>query len=734
MHGKSDLHRAAESGQKEAVLEAIANGEDPKVKDFLGKLPLHYAAEYGYPEIVTILIQAGSDVSAMDHGGRTAADHAALRKQNDWEKVLELIRKEEASKYEMFRAAAASEFAFVRQNLVIKLKDIGLPPLKTIWAESYIDTKCEECEGFFIVDAPIRTISLSRSKPGSHTSREPPSITIGEDTIVFHNRHLGCIRSEGTFIAVSHAWHSVVSIAHTSRISTPEAVYRVYDTPIQVLRAAAQRWGPDIEIWHDYVSVPQWSYEVQQNLLILLPLIFEWGSRTLVHLQDIPKSVVLRMQNGATCEERLRGAMSVMQSAWYSRVWTSLEMMRSSIAHLVTTENEIFATTDDLFYSKMDAIFRDAIEREGDLIAAEKLAGDFGYLPVPDYIRFPRKSNALMNSRKRHRISLGHAYDILERLQCTVPHDKFIALFGLTGLRVPGGRVERGDIEACTQLALTCLEAGDFSPLLLCRAKDEQELPQMKWLKGYKTNCGHTWQLGDQIGSASYRPIVNNGGITLKLKAVGTICFASKVGQMYLKGEKAFEAFSEIVKFSFGVTGRSEVDFIRTVGTQYYGIDAQPIHALLQQQNNRHILKETFDYLAFANGSDWPPGLVRQLVDAMGISLSVLPESIPYKSTYSKSPLEYAGFEGGIAHNSGSSTLVTVTCPGCSKSSMFRIATWEEPSSLLGAMLYRIPNLQYSATLKNGVGLLVKHKRILGRTLYAVPTCRCSILSTVELD
>jgi len=111
MHGKSDLHQAAESGQKEAMLEAVANGENPKVKDFLGKLPLHYAAEYGYPEIVTILVQAGSDVSVIDHEGRTAADHAAFRKRNDWEKVLELIRKGEASKYEMFRAASAGEFA-----------------------------------------------------------------------------------------------------------------------------------------------------------------------------------------------------------------------------------------------------------------------------------------------------------------------------------------------------------------------------------------------------------------------------------------------------------------------------------------------------------------------------------------------------------------------------------------------------------------------------------------------
>lgn len=165
--------------------------------------------------------------------------------------------------------------------------------------------------------------------------------------------------------------------------------------------------------------------------------------------------------------------MTIMQSVWYSRVWTNLEMMRSSIAHLVTTENEIFAVTDDLFFADMDVIFRNIIAREGDLVAADRFAGESGDLTVPAYIRFPRSFNALMMSRKRYRISIGHAYDILESLQCAVPHDRFVALFGLTGNRVPDGKVEDGDVEACTQLALTCLEAGDFSPILLCRPKDE---------------------------------------------------------------------------------------------------------------------------------------------------------------------------------------------------------------------------------------------------------------------
>lgn len=152
----------------------------------------------------------------------------------------------------------------------------------------------------FDVVAPVRTITLLppikiiyRSCQGSKLEKIP---------IVFHNRHLGCIKDKasGAFITVSHTWQHAVLVAHTSRTITTEAVCRVFNTPTQLLRAAVQSWGEETEIWHDYIGVPQWRYEVQQRLLVMLPLIFNWGSRTLVHLQDIPRSMVLKMRNGAT--------------------------------------------------------------------------------------------------------------------------------------------------------------------------------------------------------------------------------------------------------------------------------------------------------------------------------------------------------------------------------------------------------------------------------------------------
>jgi hypothetical protein len=51
--------------------------------------------------------------------------------------------------------------------------------------------------------------------------------------------------------------------------------------------AATAEYGDDWEIWHDYTSIPQWQYPVQQPLLLLLPTIFKQGHETIVHMSDV---------------------------------------------------------------------------------------------------------------------------------------------------------------------------------------------------------------------------------------------------------------------------------------------------------------------------------------------------------------------------------------------------------------------------------------------------------------
>ena len=56
------------------------------------------------------------------------------------------------------------------------------------------------------------------------------------------------------------------------------------------------------------------------------------------------------------------------------------------------------------------------------------------------------------------------------------------------------------------------------------------------------------------------------------------------------------------------------------------------------------------------------------------------------------------------------------------------------PSIVYNATLYRVPGLQYERSLKDGVGIIVTEKRILGRMVYGVHACSCRNIELLELD
>ncbi len=61
------IHKAARSGNIEAVKLLIANGTDVNARDKDGETPLHEASSGGYKEIIELLIAKGADVNAKDN-------------------------------------------------------------------------------------------------------------------------------------------------------------------------------------------------------------------------------------------------------------------------------------------------------------------------------------------------------------------------------------------------------------------------------------------------------------------------------------------------------------------------------------------------------------------------------------------------------------------------------------------------------------------------------------------
>lgn len=150
-------------------------------------------------------------------------------------------------------------------------------------------------------------------------------------------------------------------------------------------------------------------------------------------------------------------------------------------------------------------------------------------------------------------------------------------------------------------------------------------------------------------------------------------------------------------------------------------------------------LQVAFDYLDTVRfspeGGLWPFDLKRKLADAMSLSLSIFCSPGSYATSYNRSPLNHASFAGRSAQGGRFGGLFIVCCNSCRTHSVFHAGTWEMPSFILDATLYRIPGLQYEWSLKDGVGIIVKDERILGRMgLWKTHACSCRTLKQIELD
>jgi len=73
-----DIHKAAGTGNMEAVKEHIAAGTDVNAKDEDGATPLHVAAGVGNNEIAELLIAKGADMEAKNKYGYTPLHVAAV--------------------------------------------------------------------------------------------------------------------------------------------------------------------------------------------------------------------------------------------------------------------------------------------------------------------------------------------------------------------------------------------------------------------------------------------------------------------------------------------------------------------------------------------------------------------------------------------------------------------------------------------------------------------------------
>lgn len=298
--------------------------------------------------------------------------------------------------------------------------------LQDIWTDTF-DSVCMVCSEDFSPpqQAPIRTMSISITQEGLDAFPEPDPSTI---SLRIHNRHLYCIKERQVqYIPASHAWHEQVALAHLSRLSNNEAERLVRIVPIQTLMAAMDKFGPDVEIWHDYISVPQWQRDTQQSLLLQLPEIFSYPEVCIIHLDDFPVDSLRQIFRTASPttyalsnEERLKEIAIFYNSRWHQRMWVALELAHSKKACIVTQDyiavkEERFMS--DSFFFFLD-YFKDAIKTIGQQVGRARFMELF----------FQLRFQTLEYLRKESNPSFGEVFSLIAQKECRDYRDRHLAI------------------------------------------------------------------------------------------------------------------------------------------------------------------------------------------------------------------------------------------------------------------------------------------------------------------
>jgi hypothetical protein len=119
------------------------------------------------------------------------------------------------------------------------------------------------------------------------------------------------------------------------------------------------------------------------------------------------------------------------------------------------------------------------------------------------------------------------------------------------------------------------------------------------------------------------------------------------------------------------------------------------------------------------------------VADALGLSNTLVPGPIPNGTP----PINNLTAHGGTLHYGNAGGLVCVRCQHCSTDFLVRAGLLKPASQIIGAVAYRVPGLKYDWTTESGTGIIVKNKKVVGRFLWAIPTCDCDKLedATVEI-
>ena len=606
--------------------------------------------------------------------------------------------------------------------------------LSHIW-KSGLDSPCAVCHQDFTQkeEPPIRTFTVETSEELGENTSDITQVPLAPHPIRVLNRHFRCLKSKRVkYIPISHVWHEGVSQAHVAREPTPNAIRLGYQVPIRSLLALTKQYGR-VEVWHDYISVPQWQTTTQQQLLLQLPNIYSYPDYMVMHLHDVPLSHLNNVMEPPGYSVFIESIAELTNSIYFGRMWVVLEYIQSQKATILSQYYDVFDEPAAELCGIAGANLGKYISRLGQ--------NRFNELAQAKGFQWSRRACWDDQQTWKHQDpklrTLGAALFIIGQKTCRDHRDYFFSLRFLLNLRHDETNINTifsdDRFESYRALCWDALRAGDYSPLLFLPLDAEEPDPSAPWLRGHSRISHNVWDYGTCRQLPKYPTIIRQGKIEPKLESIGVI----RSYEHYDFFGSAESVFHKVAKKIIDVSGPCVKTFHSTISRIFpsagaKGVFSTPSVIDVDDTKPKPValeaiqkMVERLNYLSFRGESR------SELLQVSNKLLSLLGLGLPEKQS-SLSRIKAASEEAQW-YKKNLEGLATVRCKGCSRDFLFRATVWDPPSATTTAELYRIPGLLYDDTVAEGVGLVISEGIIVGKMAYATPACECRISELVEI-
>ncbi|KAI9700953.1 MAG: hypothetical protein M1820_006598 [Bogoriella megaspora] len=605
--------------------------------------------------------------------------------------------------------------------------------LRALWYETSTELRCNHCGKEIGSDGVLaRTLAIqSHVTPDERNGVLPPveiPVPSLSDVILVFSRHLECLFDSTKYVPISHVWDRHVADAQDRGLTediafAKDVVRNICELPIRIYRGIASGLSSEyFEIWHDYISVPQWHPFLKSQIIQAIPSIFQRAMCTVVHLSDISADSIKAMRKGSSSYEVCRGISDICNTQWFRRTWTAMEWTRSRILRVMLKDFSIVDghRTHYTILEELNDRWDEQVKSFGNAHSTEQMVG-MGNNLVPWQLGPLGKVRG--QAIRGFRTEFGTAHDVLARRCVTRPRDFFHALLGMLETGMGEQQLEQNTEEALLQVARSCIEQGDFSPLLMVPSMAQRE-PEASDLQGYGFCDLSTFVVGSEVLSPTFSDVkFNSGNPIIQVEHVGSVRRIECIDW----SKRAWGVLSEIIRLVVDYTGLDIHLFVNTM-SRLYGLKPSKVLNLLEQANQLHELNNRIKAIRIRDVPNMEE-MTAWIAEAVGLSNRKLESDVVNMDL---TPMDFLEAHGGSLHLGDCAVLIAVTCHRCQNDFLLRVALLEPVEHISGAEAFRIPGLRYEHTLAGGAGFLMKNGRVVGRFLWGIPTCACPKLVALE--